>query len=31
MKNPLDTPKGTIWAGVIITLVLWLIVDGLMF
>jgi hypothetical protein len=31
MKNPLDTLKGTIWAGVIITLVLWLIVDGLMF
>jgi len=31
MKNPLDTLRGTIWAGVIITLVLWLIVDGLMF
>ena len=25
--NPLDTPKGTIIAGIIITIVLWLIVD----
>ncbi len=25
--NPLDTPKGTITAGIIITIILWLIVD----
>jgi len=31
MKNPLDTIKGTVWTGIVITLVLWLIVDGLMF
>lgn len=28
MKNPLDSVSGTIWAGLIITVVLWLIVDG---
>jgi hypothetical protein len=28
MKNPLDTVKGTITAGVILTIVLWLIVEG---
>jgi hypothetical protein len=27
MKNPLDSISGTIWAGVIITLVLWIVVD----
>jgi hypothetical protein len=27
MKNPLDTVSGTIWAGLIITVVLWIIVD----
>ncbi len=31
MKNPLDSVSGTIWAGVIITLVLWIIVDGFIF
>ena len=25
--NPLNTVKGTIWAGIIITVILWLIVD----
>ncbi len=25
--NPLDTPKGTIIAGLVITVVLWLIVE----
>ena len=25
--NPLDSVKGTIWAGIAITVVLWLIVD----
>ena len=25
--NPLDTPKGTIIAGLVITIVLWLIVE----
>ena len=25
--NPLNTVKGTIWAGVIITVILWLIVE----
>ena len=25
--NPLDTPKGTIIAGIVITIILWLIVD----
>jgi hypothetical protein len=28
MKNPLDTVKGTITAGVILAIVLWLIVEG---
>ncbi len=31
MKNPLDSISGTIWAGVIITIVLWIIVDGFIF
>lgn len=31
MKNPLDSVSGTIWAGVIITVVLWILVDGVMF
>ncbi len=31
MKNPLDSVSGTIWAGVIITIVLWIIVDGFIF
>ena len=31
MKNPLDSISGTIWSGIIITVVLWLIVDGVMF
>lgn len=25
--NPLNTVKGTIWAGIVITVILWLIVD----
>lgn len=25
--NPLDTPKGTIIAGIVLTVILWLIVD----
>jgi hypothetical protein len=25
--NPLDTPKGTIIAGLVITIILWLIVE----
>lgn len=25
--NPLETPKGTIAAGIVITIILWLIVD----
>jgi hypothetical protein len=31
MKNPLDTVKGTLWAGFILTLVLWFIVDVIIF
>ena len=31
MKNPLDSIPGTIWSGIIITVVLWLIVDGVLF
>ena len=31
MKNPLDSISGTIWAGVIITIALWIIVDGFIF
>ncbi len=31
MKNPLDSVSGTIWAGIIITVVLWVIVDGILF
>jgi hypothetical protein len=31
MKNPLDSISGTIWAGVIITIVLWFIVGVLWF
>jgi len=31
MKNPLDSISGTIWAGIIITVVLWIIVDGILF
>jgi hypothetical protein len=31
MKNPLDTVKGTLWAGFILTAVLWLIVDVIIF
>ncbi len=27
IMNPLNTPKGTILAGIVITIVLWLIVD----
>lgn len=28
MKNPLDTIKGTITAGVVLTIVLWYIVEA---
>jgi hypothetical protein len=31
MKNPLDTISGTIWSGLILTLVLWIVVDGIIF
>jgi hypothetical protein len=31
MKNPLDSVSGTIWTGLIITVVLWILVDGVMF
>ena len=31
MKNPLDTVKGTLWAGFILTAVLWFIVDVIIF
>ena len=31
MKNPLDSVSGTIWAGLIITVVLWILVDGVLF
>ena len=31
MKNPLDSISGTIWSGVIITIVLWFIVGVLWF
>jgi hypothetical protein len=31
MKNPLDSISGTIWSGVIITIVLWIIVGVLWF
>lgn len=31
MKNPLDSVSGTIWAGVIITVALWFLVDGFLF
>jgi hypothetical protein len=31
MKNPLDTISGTIWSGFILTLVLYLIVDYMIF
>lgn len=31
MKNPLDSVSGTIWAGIIITVVLWIIVDFIVF
>jgi len=30
MKNPLDSISGTITAGLVITVVLWLIVDTMM-
>ena len=31
MKNPLDSVSGTIWAGIVITVVLWLLVDVVVF
>jgi len=31
MKNPLDSISGTIWAGIVITVVLWILVDGILF
>lgn len=31
MKNPLDTVKGTLWAGFALTVVLWFIVDIIIF
>jgi hypothetical protein len=31
MKNPLDTVSGTIWAGLILTVLLWILVDGILF
>ena len=31
MKNPLDTVKGTLWAGFILTFVLWAIIDIVIF
>ena len=31
MKNPLDSISGTIISGVVITIVIWFILDGLMF
>jgi hypothetical protein len=31
MKNPLDSISGTIWSGLILTLVLWIVVDGIIF
>jgi hypothetical protein len=31
MKNPLDTVKGALWSGFILTLVLWIVVDVILF
>ena len=31
MKNPLNSISGTIISGVVITIVIWFILDGLMF
>ena len=31
MGNPLDSVKGTIWAGIAITVVLWFIIDVIIF
>ena len=31
MKNPLDSISGTLWAGIVITVVLWILVDGILF
>lgn len=31
MKNPLDSVKGTIIGGLVITVVIWFILDGLVY
>lgn len=31
MKNPLDSISGTITSGVILTIVIWFVLDGLIF
>ena len=31
MKNPLETVKGTLWSGFLLTLVLWIIFDFVLF
>ncbi len=31
MKNPLDTVKGTLWAGFLLTAVFWIIFEFILF